>query len=43
MREGLSSDCKLDPLIIIAIMMGGKEHPCDRCNMIAMNAVDIQG
>ena len=32
MREGLSSDCKLDPMLIIAIMMGDKEHPCDRCN-----------
>ncbi len=32
-REDLSSDCKLDPLLTIAIMMGGIEHPCDRCNM----------
>lgn len=31
-REGLSADCKLDPLLILAIAMGGREHPCDRCN-----------
>lgn len=31
-REGLSSDCLLDPGIVLAIMMGGREHPCDRCN-----------
>lgn len=33
MREGLSADCKLDPILIMALMMGGQEHPCDRCNM----------
>lgn len=32
-RTGLSSDCKLDPLIVFAIMSAGREHPCDRCNM----------
>ena len=32
-REGLSADCTLNPGLVIAIMMGGKEHPCDRCNM----------
>jgi len=31
-REGLSADCTLDPMIVMAIMMSGKEHPCDRCN-----------
>lgn len=31
-REGLSADCTLDPMIVMAIMMGGREHPCDRCN-----------
>lgn len=30
---GLSSDCTLDPTVVMAIMMGGREHPCDRCNM----------
>ena len=33
MRKGLSSDCTLEPMIVLAIMMGGREHPCDRCNM----------
>ena len=32
MRTGLSSDCTLG-LGALAIAMGGKEHPCDRCNM----------
>jgi hypothetical protein len=31
-REGLSADCTLDPMIVMAIMMSGREHPCDRCN-----------
>lgn len=31
-RTGLSSDCKLDPMIVMAILMAGREHPCDRCN-----------
>jgi hypothetical protein len=31
-REGLSSDCTLNPMIVLAIMMAGREHPCDRCN-----------
>jgi hypothetical protein len=32
-RRGLSADCKLDPELLGAIMIGGREHPCDRCNM----------
>lgn len=32
-REGLSADCTLNPMLTIGIMMTGKEHPCDRCNM----------
>lgn len=32
-REGISADCTLDPMIVMAIMMSGREHPCDRCNM----------
>ena len=32
-REGMSSDCKLDPALVLAILLGGREHPCDRCNM----------
>ncbi len=32
-REGLSADCTLAPGVAMAISMGGKEHPCDRCNM----------
>lgn len=32
-REGLSADCKLPPEIALAILMKGKEHPCDRCNV----------
>ena len=31
-RDGLSADCKLDPLIVMGILMSGSEHPCDRCN-----------
>jgi hypothetical protein len=31
-RQGLSSDCTLNPMVTIAILMGGIEHPCDRCN-----------
>ncbi len=31
-KKGLSSDCKLDPLLIMAINIDGREHPCDRCN-----------
>jgi hypothetical protein len=26
-REGLSADCTLDPMIVMAIIMGGREHP----------------
>jgi hypothetical protein len=33
MREGLSADCKLNPMLIMAIVIGGTEHPCDRCNV----------
>jgi hypothetical protein len=32
-REGLSSDCKLDKMVVMAILIGGREHPCDRCNL----------
>ena len=32
-REGLSADCTLDKLVVMAIIMEGREHPCDRCNM----------
>jgi len=32
MRKGLSADCKLNPMVVMAIMLGGREHPCDRCN-----------
>jgi hypothetical protein len=32
-KMGLSSDCTLDPLVVMAIMLGGREHPCDGCNM----------
>lgn len=32
-RKGLSSDCTLPPEIALALLMGGREHPCDRCNM----------
>ena len=28
-QEGLSSDCKLAPIVVLAI--SGVEHPCDRC------------
>ena len=31
-RKGLSADCKLPPEMTMAILMAGKEHPCDRCN-----------
>ena len=30
--KGLSSDCTLNASLVMAIMMGGREHPCDRCN-----------
>ncbi len=32
MRKGLSADCKLDPMVVMTLMLGGQEHPCDRCN-----------
>jgi hypothetical protein len=32
-RTGLSADCTLDKLIVMAIFMECREHPCDRCNM----------
>ena len=32
-REGLSADCTLSPMLAVGILMMGKEHPCDRCNM----------
>jgi hypothetical protein len=32
-RKGLSADCKLNPRVVMAILMEGREHPCDRCNM----------
>lgn len=32
-REGLSPDCTLNPMLVIAIAAEGREHPCDRCNM----------
>lgn len=32
-RKGLSADCTLDKLIVMAILLKGDEHPCDRCNM----------
>lgn len=32
-QEGLSSDCKLQPDIALAMLMGDDEHPCDRCNI----------
>ena len=32
-RKGLSADCKLASELVIAIMMEGREHPCDRCIM----------
>ena len=32
-REGLSADCTLDKMVVMAIMTEGREHPCDRCNM----------
>lgn len=30
--RGLSSDCTLDKLLVVAILLEGREHPCDRCN-----------
>ena len=32
-REGLSSDCTLPPELVAIILLSGREHPCDRCNM----------
>lgn len=32
-REGLSADCTLNKSVVMMILMGGEEHPCDRCNM----------
>ncbi len=32
-REGLSSSCKLDPMLVMAILATpGNEHPYDGCN-----------
>jgi hypothetical protein len=30
---GLSADCKLNPVVVLAIYQQQQEHPCDRCNM----------
>jgi len=30
---GVPSGCTLDPLLLMAIAMDKREHPCDRCNM----------
>lgn len=30
---GIPSGCTLNPLLLMAITMGGREHPCDGCNM----------
>jgi hypothetical protein len=32
-RGGLSKDCTLHPILIMAITAEGQEHPCDRCNI----------
>ena len=32
-RSGLSSACTLDKRMVMAILLEGREHPCDRCNM----------
>ena len=32
-HQGLSADCTLPKGVALAILMGGREHPCDRCNM----------
>jgi len=31
-REGLSSDCTLPAAVTMAILLAGREHPCDGCN-----------
>lgn len=31
-REGLSAKCTLNASVVMAILIGGREHPCDRCN-----------
>jgi hypothetical protein len=33
LRTGLSGKCTLPPAIAMGIILEGKEHPCDRCNM----------
>jgi hypothetical protein len=30
---GVPSGCTLDPMLLMAVAMGKREHPCDRCNM----------
>ena len=32
-QKGMSSDCTLNPMVIMALLMSATEHPCDRCNM----------
>lgn len=32
-RQGLSADCTLNPAVVLSILIGWEEHPCDRCNM----------
>ena len=33
-RKGLSADCKLNGMLVMAILMKpGNEHPCDGCNI----------
>jgi hypothetical protein len=32
-RKGLSADCTLNKAVVMMILMAGKDHPCDHCNM----------
>lgn len=32
-QKGMSSDCTLNSMVVLALLMSPTEHPCDRCNM----------
>lgn len=32
-RAGLSAECTLDKMVLMGILLEGREHPCDGCNM----------
>ncbi len=31
-KKEMPDSCLLSPMLVIAILLEGREHPCDRCN-----------